>query len=171
MTVRSSPNSLLNLSNPVSKYGRIWLIFGLCIEIEQIKVNRLKHYKFETSEVRLSGVEAMLRFLEPILFNRSQEMMIAAFCDTQLHLVQLRLFPGGDHSVEMSLRDLFRDATDHSGLLVAHNHPGGDPRPSTADLKLTRRVAVVCDALDITLLDHLIMAPDRTFSFRRSGLM
>jgi len=61
-------------------------------------------------------------------------------------------------------------------LIVVHNHPSGDPSPSEADHRLTRRLAEVAQLLQINLLDHIIIgSPDngRTpyFSFKEAGVL
>lgn len=57
------------------------------------------------------------------------------------------------------------------GLIVAHNHPDGDPRPSDADLEATRRLAETAGTLGIRLHDHLIFAGGQCRSFRQLGLL
>lgn len=66
-------------------------------------------------------------------------------------------------------REVFRTAFLESaqGLLVAHNHPSGDPEPSTEDLALTRRLAKIADLLGFTLVDHLIVAGNSWVSIRQ----
>jgi DNA repair protein RadC len=54
---------------------------------------------------------------------------------------------------------------------MAHNHPSGDPTPSAADRDMTRLLARTLGALDIRLLDHLIVTLSGTTSFRRLGLL
>ncbi|MHC1751137.1 RadC family protein [Humidesulfovibrio sp.] len=58
-----------------------------------------------------------------------------------------------------------------SGLILAHNHPGGDPSPSIQDRDLTRRIASAAEQLGLRVLDHLIVAESRHFSFQDSGLL
>jgi DNA repair protein RadC len=58
-----------------------------------------------------------------------------------------------------------------SGLVVAHNHPSGDPTPSQADVDMTRQLADAARALAISLHDHVLIAGDRAVSFKALGLM
>lgn len=59
-----------------------------------------------------------------------------------------------------------------TALLVAHNHPSGDPAPSADDARLTDRLAHAADVIDIPLLDHVIVGSDgRYYSFREAGLL
>ena len=58
-----------------------------------------------------------------------------------------------------------------SAIILAHNHPSGNLRPSDADIKLTNKVKNACDIMDLTLLDHLILAEQGYFSFADEGLI
>ena len=58
-----------------------------------------------------------------------------------------------------------------AALIVAHNHPSGDPRPSLEDEKLTRNLAEAGQILDIELLDHIIVGSDSFHSFREEGVL
>lgn len=60
---------------------------------------------------------------------------------------------------------------DTKSLIVAHNHPGGDPSPSRADIAATRKLAATADALGIRLDDHLVFAGTECRSFRALGLL
>jgi DNA repair protein RadC len=56
-------------------------------------------------------------------------------------------------------------------IIMAHNHPSGDPRPSKADIDVTRKIAVAAHTVGMTLFDHLIVAEGSDFSFRENGLL
>jgi DNA repair protein RadC len=58
-----------------------------------------------------------------------------------------------------------------SSVILAHNHPGGSLRPSTADIEVTRRICDALNTISITVIDHLIAAGDEYFSFAENGLL
>jgi len=58
-----------------------------------------------------------------------------------------------------------------SGVILAHNHPGGDPSPSMQDRDLTRRIARSAQELGLRVLDHLIVTEAKHFSFQDAGLL
>jgi DNA repair protein RadC len=58
-----------------------------------------------------------------------------------------------------------------AALVCAHNHPNGDVRPSEHDKVLTRALVLAANTVQLKLLDHLIVSPDKVFSFRKEGLM
>ncbi len=77
-------------------------------------------------------------------------------------------------------REVFREAIRESATAVicAHNHPSGDPAPSSADIKITRQLREAGQTVDITLLDHVILGNPTSdplgrgyYSFREAGLV
>jgi DNA repair protein RadC len=58
-----------------------------------------------------------------------------------------------------------------TALILAHNHPSGDPTPSRDDIATTREIRSAAEALRIVLHDHVIVARDRCLSFRQEGLL
>jgi DNA repair protein RadC len=93
---------------------------------------------------------------------------------TGFHLVSLGLL----NETASHPREIFREAivTNSYAIIIAHNHPTGDPSPSEADRRITRQVQQGSDILGIRLMDHIIIgttAPDRPpyFSFREASLL
>ena len=77
-------------------------------------------------------------------------------------------------------REAFRAAIQHGATAVvcAHNHPSGDPAPSSADIQVTRRLREAAQAIDIEMVDHLILGEKAAdpvsmgfYSFRQAGLL
>jgi len=58
-----------------------------------------------------------------------------------------------------------------SAIILVHNHPSGDPTPSQSDITMTQQIQLACDALGLTLHDHLIIGKSRELSFRTEGLI
>ena len=58
-----------------------------------------------------------------------------------------------------------------AAIVLAHNHPSGDVRPSEHDQVLTRAVVLAAETIGLRVADHLIVSPDETFSFRKAGLL
>ncbi|MEP1420151.1 MAG: JAB domain-containing protein [Erythrobacter sp.] len=79
---------------------------------------------------------------------------------------------GGSGQLALRMRDLFAKALslNADGVLVAHNHPSGQCRPSRADTISTQRLEKVASALDIELVDHLIFTKDAVYSMRAGAI-
>ncbi|WP_066719081.1 JAB domain-containing protein [Sphingomonas pituitosa] len=74
-------------------------------------------------------------------------------------------------AVDVPIRRVVADALafDAAAVLMAHNHPSGDPRPSAADRETTRRLLLALAPVGVRLIDHLVLAPGDTASFRALG--
>ncbi|MNT06370.1 hypothetical protein D3C72_1410330 [compost metagenome] len=58
-----------------------------------------------------------------------------------------------------------------SGIIVSHNHPSGNLKPSSADIKMTAKIKDAAKTLDISLLDHVVLTSDSHFSFADDGII
>jgi DNA repair protein RadC len=70
-------------------------------------------------------------------------------------------------------REVFRPAIEYSAvaLILAHNHPSGDPEPSKDDLEITKKMVQVGEIMEIDVLDHLIIGEQGFMSMREKGLI
>ncbi|TGX42550.1 DNA repair protein [Sphingomonas naasensis] len=108
------------------------------------------------------------------LADEATEICVAVYLDPDQRVLGLRhARSGAADRMVLPIRDIAADALAFgaAAVVVAHNHPSGDPRPSIADREATRRLARGLDALDMRLLDHLIVARGGITSFRRLGLL
>jgi DNA repair protein RadC len=94
--------------------------------------------------------------------------------DNQNRLISFeRVFQGTVDQTAAYPREILELALRHhaSGLILVHNHPGGDPSPSSQDKTLTETVARLAGDLGLRLLDHLIVTAETYSSFRALGLI
>lgn len=108
------------------------------------------------------------------LENEKQEHFCAAFLNSKNGVISRRTIHIG--TVNMSVvgaREVFREAVreNAASVIVAHNHPSGDPEPSPEDIQVTQRLKEVGETLDIPVLDHIIVGHDRYVSFYELGLL
>jgi len=70
-------------------------------------------------------------------------------------------------------REIFRPAIEYgaAAIILAHNHPSGDPQPSDDDIKITQQITEVGKMMEIYVLDHLIIGEDGYVSLREKGVM
>jgi len=120
----------------------------------------------------LAGLAAVSDYLRVVLAAERREQVRALFLDKRLRLIADEVLGRGtvDHA-PVYPREVLRRALElgASGLVLAHNHPGGSARASPGDLDMTRQVAAAGAALRIALHDHLLVAGDEVVSFRAAG--
>lgn len=107
------------------------------------------------------------------LFDDRRESFMAIYLDTR-HRPLAEPYIVSIGSLNASLvhpRETFRPAVELGAvaLIVAHNHPSGDAKPSKDDLDLTARLAKAGDILGIALLDHVVFGHDESISLREYG--
>jgi DNA repair protein RadC len=93
--------------------------------------------------------------------------------DTRNRLMHLvKLYQGSVNSSQVRVAEVFRVAiVDNApAILLGHNHPSGDPSPSPDDVGVTRSIVQAGKLLDIEVLDHLVICPDKFVSLRERGL-
>ena len=114
---------------------------------------------------RSSDIVARFR---PRLIDRSEEEFWAlALSRSNAAIADLRMSIGGQSGTVVDPKVLFSKALTvrAAAVVLVHNHPSGNPRPSEADKALTREISTVGRALDMPVLDHVIIAGMRHFSF------
>ncbi len=102
-----------------------------------------------------------------------QEHFRVVFLDTRNQVLGTEtIYIGSLNSSHIRVAEVFRDAIKRNcaAIIVAHNHPSGDPSPSPEDVSVTRELASAGELLDIELLDHLIIGQQRFVSLRERGL-
>ncbi len=122
----------------------------------------------------LSSWDALLDYCHTTMAHRETEQFRALFLDRKNVLIADEEQAKGtvDH-VPVYPREIVKRALElnASALILVHNHPSGDPTPSEADLSMTRQVREACEALGLTLHDHLIIGKSRELSFRAQGYL
>ena len=115
--------------------------------------------------------EIMSAIVAP-LTDRAAETCAVLYLDRLNRFVGLRHMVGTGQHVDVPIRSIAIDALgfDARAVLFAHNHPSGDARASRDDLLFTRRLAEGLAAIDVELLDHVIVARGgASTSLRASG--
>lgn len=120
----------------------------------------------------MNNAEVIWRYYKGKMADKIVEEFHIALLDNSLHLISSRLISrGGLTSTAVDLRVLLREALTGGAAAVAaiHNHPSGNPRPSTQDNDLTRRIQNACEAVGLKLVDHIIVTPDAYYSYNESA--
>ncbi len=140
--------SLIEVGRRVGNASRGQLVE---IAIDADVARRLDHLRLEMRE----------HFVVVILDSKNQIQRIAP-----VHIGTVNMSLVGPREV---FREAIRDGA--SSIIVAHNHPSGDPSPSPEDIEITDKLVEIGKMLDIPVLDHIIIGYDYHYSFQKRGLL
>ena len=119
-----------------------------------------------TVQIRTSSQAA--RLLRDHLDDLDHEQLWALYLDGQHRLINGQMLTKGTLTfTPIDARTILKRALicDARAVILGHNHPSGNPRPSASDIKHTDVIRKACDVFDIELVDHIIIAEDAYFSF------
>ncbi|GAB4534530.1 MAG: DNA repair protein RadC [Anaerolineae bacterium] len=125
----------------------------------------------ERPQITSPGDAANLLMVE--MAHLEQEHLRVLLLDTKNHvLASPVIYKGNVNTSVIRIAELFREAIRHNStaLIIAHNHPSGDPTPSPEDVRVTRQIVEAGKMLDIEVLDHLIIGQSRYVSLKERGL-
>ena len=125
----------------------------------------------EHLQIRAPGDASVL--LLPMLGHQVQEHFVVLYLDTRNRVIdQETLYKGSLNTSLVRIAEVFRGAVRRNclSIIVAHNHPSGDPSPSPEDVALTRRLIEAGKLLEISVLDHLVVGQNRYVSLRERGI-
>ncbi|MCR4426571.1 MAG: DNA repair protein RadC [Firmicutes bacterium] len=112
--------------------------------------------------------------LMPAMRYLDREEFRAIFLDTRNRVIDTATISIGSlNSSIVHPREVFREAirAASAGIILAHNHPSGDPSPSPDDIAITQRLARAGSLLGIEVLDHIIIGDNAFVSFKDKGLL
>jgi len=127
-----------------------------------------------SAEMLLNSSQKAGEYLLPKFIGINNEIVYFLGMDLKGKiLTEGKIFEGTVNTADIVVRELAKKALVHNvaNVIIAHNHPGGLPIPSTDDLAATVELQRSLSALNIRLVDHIIVAGDRFESLRKSGFI
>ncbi|NUQ37164.1 MAG: DNA repair protein RadC [Caldilineales bacterium] len=122
---------------------------------------------------RVHSPEAVVQLLRTEMAHAEQEYVKTVLVDTRNCVIAApTIYKGSLNRTEVRVGELFKEAIrrNAAAIILAHNHPSGDPTPSPEDIQLTQRIIEAGDLLHIHVLDHLVIGRDRWVSLKERGL-
>ncbi len=140
--------------------------------IPRYRVMLVKESLAHSSPVKLRDSQSAYRLLVPLFEGLDREHFMVVGLDAKHAVIGINTVSIG--SVTMSIvhpREVFKPLVlmNASAVILAHNHPSGDPIPSQEDRALTQRLKEGGELLGITVLDHVVLGEDRYHSFADHG--
>jgi DNA repair protein RadC len=112
--------------------------------------------------------------LQPRLMGREQEYLYVLLLNTRNAVIgePIEIYHGSLNTSLIRIGEVFKDAirVNAAGIVIAHNHPSGDPSPSPEDVAVTRAIREAGKLLDIELVDHLVIGQGCFTSLKERGL-
>ena len=121
---------------------------------------------------KISSSKDVYDIMSPRLSNLKKEYFYAILLDSKNVIIAKELISIGDlSSTVVNPREVFKPAIKKSAksIILVHNHPSGNPKPSTEDFLITDRLVEAGDILDIEVLDHVVIGNSSYFSFKKEG--
>lgn len=138
-----------------------------------LELGRRRQYTQSDHRKKITTSDDAALIFNHLRENRQEELWMACLNSKSalIHLAQVHI--GGLASVAADPRIIFSLALEHRAvsILIAHNHPSGQLRPSKEDESVTYKLKAAAALLDIKLADHLILSKEGFFSFADEGLI
>lgn len=133
---------------------------------------------YRTARVRdglaLDSMEALREYFVPMFYGKHDEELHLICLDAALHpLHDALISQGSTNATPVHIKRIVEAAVTHHAarVMLAHNHPGGSPRPSMRDESATRAVVTALKPLEVEVTDHIIVAGEGLFSFHENGIL
>lgn len=139
-----------------------------------IELGRRSYQTAENIPLKIKSAVVVFEYFKYIFLNQKQENFIVIFLDNQKMMINYKtIFIGSLNYLSVHPREIFKSALLEScaGIILVHNHPSGDENPSVADKKTTEQMIKIGNLLQIPVIDHIIIAQNKYYSFYDNGLI
>ena len=157
----ADPKDIMNRCN---KTERIAVLISLIPKL----ANLYFRCKWGREAVIMDNVNTVSRYAKSLFVGRTNEAFYAFCLDTGYRLNHTALIAEGTlDETPVYPREIVSEALKHqaTSVILAHNHPGGNTKPSRMDTEATRKISEGLGFLSIKVIDHIIVAGDRYYSF------
>ena len=153
------------------KHDRINALLNLIGELSR----RMAHEQMKShGHSLMSGFDELIHYCRANIGHKRTECFHVLYLDHKKRLITDAMLAQGEATkVSFSLRDLTKQALIHDarGLVMVHNHPSGQAKPSRDDVHVTQKIRKKLQLLGIMLLDHIIITRKDYYSFEQDGLL
>lgn len=142
--------------------------------IAALELGRRRRGEDALKQEKITSSASAFELLQPILGDLPHEEFWIIYMNNSNKVIQKsQLSKGGITGTLVDVRLVLKTALEvgATGLLLAHNHPSGTLKPSTADKQITEKLKKAALSLDIKVLDHIIITETTYFSFADEGIM
>lgn len=142
--------------------------------VKIVSVQMIKEGTLKVDNNRISCPEDAYLIAKQYLQYADRENLIVLILNTKNAVTNINTVSTGSlNSSIVHPREVFKPAILGNGasIIIAHNHPSGDPTPSNEDINVTKRICEAGKILGIELLDHIIIGDDTYISLKEKGML
>lgn len=139
----------------------------------KLQLIKEKSVRYEDIDKVLNNPRDTAAIARPLLENEAEEVLIVIALDVKCKIIGVSEVSRGSlnaaivHPREVYKRALMMNA---AKIIIAHNHPSGDPKPSNDDVEITRTIRDAGEMLQMTLIDHIIIGDTEFKSLKEMGI-
>lgn len=159
--------------NDLVKHKGVGTVKALSI-IAALELGRRRGKSDLREKIRITGSRDVYSLFHPVLGDLTHEEFWILLLNRANRVIDnIRISQGGISGTVIDVRIILKHALDRlaSAMILCHNHPSGNLKPSEADVKITSKISDSCRTMDLQLLDHIIIADNSYFSFSDEGLI
>lgn len=163
----------ITIKDLVKKYKGIGEAKAINI-IAALELGRRRQDSSPLNRTRITSSKDAFDVLYPLVSDLPHEEFYILLCNRANKVIHIQsIGRGGVSSVLVDVRIIIKFALEHlaSSILLCHNHPSGDLKPSREDIRITQKLKEAASLFDITVSDHLIIGDMAYFSFADEGMM
>jgi DNA repair protein RadC len=141
--------------------------------ISALELGRRRRAEDAVELTKITSSKLVFEIMQPIIGELSHEEFWVLFLNNSNKVIsKSQLSKGGISGTIVDVRLVFKLALENgaTGLILCHNHPSGNLRPSDADKQITKKIKLAGDSLDVKVLDHLIITETKYYSFVDEGI-
>ncbi len=133
-----------------------------------------RYYKEKISpKILLNSSKLVAEYLQAKIGSKKEEHFMILYFDTRNKLINEEISIGTLNASLVHPREVFKKAIKDNvaQIIIAHNHPSGDFKPSEEDISTTKRLVEAGKLVGISIIDHLIITSSAYFSFKEKGIV
>lgn len=171
---KNNLNELAKLSlNDLENYKGIGEAKAITI-IAALELGRRRNLHEAIERKKITSSKDAFEIFSPIISDLPyEEFWILLLNRSNKIIDKIRISSGGITGTIADIRIILKEAImkNSTGIIVCHNHPSGNIKPSSSDIDLTKKIKSAAEIMDISVLDHIIVAENSFYSFADEGIL
>lgn len=173
---------LFSSSNSLAELGKLQLEDLIKIKgigkakaitiLAALELGRRRKYASPVQKMQVTSSKDSFKVFQPMLGDLQHEEFWVMLLNRSNRVIEnICISKGGTSGTVIDAKIILNRALQRlaSAIIICHNHPSGNPTPSKADMRITEKISAAAKTMDIILLDHLIIADDKYYSFSDEG--